>query len=132
MLSEWLAGEENPETVLYLGMDDSMVLADGTEVPTIDIMNDNKVGVDAISPSALPLIPDEIVQLVEQRREQMIKGEWDPFTEFEFVSNGTGLELEGLPIPAAGTVVKAAGEMPTAEWLLSKFNFDLEGTVILE
>ena len=132
MLSEWLAGEENPETVLYLGMDDSMVLADGTEVPTVDIMNDNKVGVDAISPSALPLIPDEIVQLVEQRRDQMIKGEWDPFTEHKFVSNGTGLELEGLPIPAAGTVVKAAGEMPTAEWLLSKFNFDLEGTVILE
>jgi simple sugar transport system substrate-binding protein len=132
MLSEWLAGEENPETVLYLGMDDSMVLADGTEVPTVDIMNDNKVGIDAISPSALPLIPDEIVELVEQRRDQMMKGEWDPFTEHEFVSNGTGLDLEGLPVPAAGTVVKPAGEEPTAEWLLSEFNFDLEGTMILE
>jgi simple sugar transport system substrate-binding protein len=132
MLKEWLAGEENPETVLYLGMDDSMVLADGTEVPTVDIMNDNKVGIDAISPSALPLIPDEIVELVEQRRDQMMKGEWDPFTEREFVSNGTGLDLEGLPVPAVGTVVKPAGEEPTAEWLLSKFNFDLEGTEILE
>ena len=132
IVEDWLAGEKKPETVLYMGMDDSMTLADGTEVPTIDIMNDNKVGIDAISPAALPLIPDEIVKLVEQRREQMIKGEWDPFTEHEFVSNGTGLELEGVPVPAAGTVVKPAGEVPTAEWLLSQFNFDLEGTELLE
>jgi basic membrane protein A len=132
IVQDWLAGEKNPETVLYLGMESTMTLADGTEIATVDIMNDNKVGVDAISPAALPSIPDEIVQLVEQRRDQMMKGEWDPFSEHEFVSNGTGLDLEGLPIPAAGTVVKQAGEMPTAEWLLSQFNFDLEGTVILE
>jgi basic membrane protein A len=132
MLNEWMAGEQNPETVLYLGMDSSMVLADGTEEPTVDIMNDNKVGVDAISPAALPLIPDEIVQLVEQRREEMINGEWDPFTAHAFVSNGTGLELDGTPIPAAGTEVKPAGEAPTNEWLLSQFNFDLAGVDILE
>lgn len=132
MLNEWLAGEQNPETVLYLGMNDSMVLADGTEVPTVDIMNDNKVGIEAISPAALPLIPDEIVQLVQQRREQMINGEWDPFTEHAFISNGTGLELEGAPIPAAGVEVKPAGEVPTDEWLLSLFNFDVEGVQILE
>jgi len=132
ILKDFLAGEKNPTTVLYLGMDSSMTLADGTEIPTVDIMNDNKVGIDAISPAALPSIPDEIVKLVEQRRDQMIKGEWDPFAEHEFVSNGTGLELEGLPIPAAGTVVKAAGEMPTDEWLLSQFTFDLQGMLILE
>jgi basic membrane protein A len=132
MLTEWLAGEQNPETVLYLGMDSSMVLADGTELPTVDIMNDNKVGVEAISPAALPLIPTEIVDLVRERRDQMINGEWDPFTEHEFVSNGTGLELEGLPIPEAGTVVKPAGEVPTNEWLLAEFNFDLAGVTILE
>ena len=132
IVEEWLAGEQNPVTVLYLGMDDTMVLADGTEVPTVDIMNDNKVGIDAISPQARPSIPDEIIELVEQRREQMMKGEWDPFSEREFVSNGTGLELEGTTIPAAGTVVKPAGEVPSDEWLLSEFNFDLEGMVILE
>ena len=132
IVQEWLAGEKNPETVLYLGMDRSMPLADGTVEPTVDIMNDGKVGVDAISPKARPLIPDEIVNLVEQRREQMIKGEWDPFEAHEFVSNGTGFELEGLPIPAAGEVVKPAGEMPTNEWLLADFNFDLEGMQILE
>ena len=132
MVKDWLAGNPNPETVLYLGMSDSMVLADGTEVPTVDIMNDNKVGIEAISPAALPSIPDEIVQLVEQRRAQMIDGVWDPFFEHAFVSNGTGLDLEGLPVPEAGTEVKPAGEMPSDEWLLSQFNFDLEGTEVLE
>jgi len=132
MLTEFLAGEENPVTVLYLGMDDSMVLADGTEVPTVDIMNDNKVGVDAISPAALPSIPQEIVDLVEKRRDEMISGSWDPFTMHAFVSNGTGLALEGTEIPAEGTEVKSAGEEPTDEWLLSLFNFDLLGVTILE
>lgn len=132
MLNEYLAGEENPVTVLYLGMESSMTLADGTEVPTVDIMNDNKVGVEAISAAALPMIPQEIVDLVEQRRNEMIAGSWDPFTEHAFVSNGTGLELEGTEIPPAGTEVKAAGEEPTDEWLLSLFNFDLAGVEILE
>jgi simple sugar transport system substrate-binding protein len=132
IVKDWLAGDTSPETVLYLGMDDTMILADGTKESTVDIMNDNKVGVDAISPEARPLIPDEIIELVEKRRDQMIKGVWDPFFAHEFVSNGTGLELEGLPIPSAGTVVKQANEMLSDEWLLSEFNFDLEGTMILE
>ena len=131
IIQAMLAGEK-PEQILYLGMESSMTLADGTEELTVDIMNDGKVGVEAISPKALPLIPQEIVDLVEQRRTQMIAGEWDPFTEHAFVSNGTGLELEGTPIPAAGTEVKAAGVEPTVEWLLSQFNFDLQGMVILE
>lgn len=132
MINEFLGGEENPETLLYLGMSDSLVLADGTEVTTVDIMNDNKVGVDAISPAALPLIPQEIVDLVEQRRDEMIAGSWDPFTAHAFVSNGTGIELENTPIPPAGTEVKPAGEEPTDEWLLSFFNFDLEGVTLLD
>jgi len=132
IVNDWLDDKKDPETILYLGMESTMTLADGTEVATVDIMNDNKVGLEAISPTALPLIPDEIIQLVEQRRDQMMKGEWDPFTERAFVSNGTGLELQGLAVPASGTEVKPAGEEPTAAWLLSKFNFDLEGTLILE
>ncbi len=132
MVKSWLAGDKYPQTILYLGMAQKMIMPDGTELPTVDIMNDNKVGVDAISPKARPLIPDEIVDLVRQRREQMLAGVWDPFFAHEFVSNGTGLELEGLPIPEKGTVVKPANQMPTDEWLLSKFNFDLEGLIILE
>jgi basic membrane protein A and related proteins len=132
VLKSYWAGEKNPQEVIYLGMKDKMTLADGTEEYTVDLMNDGKVGVDAISPKALPLIPKEIVDLVTQRRSQMIDGVWDPFFEHAFVSNGTGLELEGLPIPAKGTEVKPAGQMPTDEWLLSKFNFDLEGLDVLQ
>ncbi len=132
MVLDKLEGNPNPETILFLGMESSMELADGTVVYTVDIMNDNKVGLEAISPAALPLIPQEILDLVDQRRNQMIAGEWDPFTAHELIANGTGLALEGLPIPEKGTVVKPAGEVPSAEWLLGSFNFDLLGTTILE
>jgi simple sugar transport system substrate-binding protein len=90
------------------------------------------VGIDAISPKARPEIPDSIIQLVKQRRDEMIAGTWDPFTAHEFVSNGTGVALDNLPIPPKGTVVKKAGEKPTDEWLLSQFNFDLEGMNVLQ
>ena len=132
MVMEFMAGNMNPTTVLFPGMETTMTLADGTVEPTVDLMNDGKVGIEAISPAALPLIPDSIIQLVTQRRTQMMNGEWDPFTEHAFMSNGTGLELTGLPIPAAGTQVKAAGVVPTVEFLLSQFNFDLQGTTILK
>ncbi len=132
LIQDRMNGTRGSTPILYLGMESTMDLADGTTEATVDIMNDGKVGIDAISPKALPLIPQEIVDLVKQRREQMMKGEWDPFTEHEFVSNGTGLDLEGTPVPAKGTVVKPAGEKPTDEWLLGLFNFDLEGTTVLE
>jgi len=131
MVRAQLAGNLAPPTLLYLGMRDTMTLADGTVVSAVDIMNNKKVGVDAISPKARRALPDAIVRLVAQRREQMMKGQWDPFQAHALVSNGTGLALKGLPIPAAGTVVKKAGEMPSDEWLLSKFNFALEGMTIL-
>lgn len=132
MIQEYMAGNKTPETIMYPGMETTMTLADGTVEPTVDLMNNHKIGVDAISPAALPSIPQQILDLVKQRRDQMMKGQWDPFTAHEFVSNGTGLAMEGLPIPAAGTVVKAADTAPTTEFLLSKFNFDLQGTTILK
>src|SRR3990170_1529256 len=93
VLNSTMAGVPEPEPILFWGMDHTMELADGTVEAAVYIMNDGKVGVEAISPKALPLIPEEILQLVEQRRSQMIAGVWDPFFEHEFVSNGTGLEL---------------------------------------
>jgi simple sugar transport system substrate-binding protein len=132
MVKDWMAGNETPDTMMCFGMDRSMTLADGTVEPTVDIMNDGKVGIDAISPYARPLIPDEIVDLIEERRDLMMKGAWDPFCAHDLISNGTGVALEGLPIPPKGTVVSPAGEMPSTEWLLSKFNFDIDGTVVLE
>jgi basic membrane protein A len=132
MVLDYMAGNTNPQTILYPGMETTMTLADGTVEPTVDLMNNGKVGIDAISPAALSSIPQAILDLVKQRREQMMKGEWDPFTDHAFVSNGTGLDMEGLPVPAAGTEVKAAGVVPTVEFLLSLFNFDLQGTNVLK
>ena len=132
MVRAFLAGNRNPQTLLYLGMRDTMTLKDGTVESAVDIMNNKKVGADAISPKARPLIPASIIRLVTQRREQMMKGEWDPFTVSAFVSNGTGLALKDLPIPAKGTVVKKAGVRPEDTWLLGKFNFDLDGMIILK
>lgn len=132
MVKDYLAGNRTPRTFLYLGMRDTMTLADGTVEPTVDIMNNKKVGVDAISPKARPLIPASIRTLVAQRRDQMMKGQWDPFQADALVSNGTGLALKDTPIPPQGTVVKKAGEMPSDEWLLSKFNFALDGMTILK
>src|SRR5690606_13273659 len=132
MIKAWLARDRTPITPLFLGMADHMILADGTRVPAVDIMNDGKVGVEAISPKARELIPQEILDLIEARRDQMMKGVWDPFFHHELVSNGTGLELEGLPVPPAGTVVKPANEMPTTEWILGQLNFDLHGVTVLD
>lgn len=132
MVRDRLADNKNPSNFLYLGMKDTMTLADGTVEPTVDIMNNKQVGVDAISPKVKPLIPASILTLVAQRRDQMMKGQWDPFTEHALVSNGTGLKLTDTPIPAKGTVVKKAQQVPPDEWLLGKFNFDVVGTTILK
>jgi len=126
-----LMKSQKPDEVMFLGLESTMKLADGTEEATVDLMNDMKVGVDAISPKAAQILPKEIVDLVRQRREQMQKGQWDPFTANALVSNGTGLKLQDTPIPAKGTTVKPAGQAPTTEWILTKFNFDLEGVTIL-
>jgi basic membrane protein A len=130
ILKEYMAGNKTPTLVYYPGMETTMTLADGTVEPTVDLMNDGKVGLDAISPTALPSIPQSILDLIKQRRDQMMAGTWDPFTDHAFVSAGTGLALTNpaIAIPASGTVVKAAGVVPTTEFLLTQFNFDLQGT----
>lgn len=132
LIKSWLAGSDTPDTLLMPGMYDTVSLADGSFVPTVDIMNDGKVGVDAISPQARDSVDQEIIDLVEQRRDQMLKGVWDPFFGHELVSNGTGVEIEGVPIPDEGTVVSPADSMPSIEFLLGEFNFDLAGVTILE
>jgi basic membrane lipoprotein Med (substrate-binding protein (PBP1-ABC) superfamily) len=135
IIQEYEAGNKTPTLVYYPGMETTMTLADGTVEPTVDLMNDGKVGLDAISPKALPSIPQSILDLIKTRRDAMMAGTWDPFTANAFVSAGTGLALTtptNIAVPAAGAVVKAAGVVPTTEFLLTQFNFDLQGTTNLK
>lgn len=99
MVLDYLAGNKTPDTILYPGMETTMTLADGPVEPTVDLMNDGKIGIDAISPAALPSIPQEIIDLVVLRREQMMTGEWDPFTEHEIREqrNGPGARRPANP-----------------------------------
>jgi basic membrane protein A len=135
ILQDYMAGNKTPKLIYYPGMETSMTLADGTVEPTVDLMNDGKVGLDAISPTALPSIPQSILDLIKKDRDAMMAGTWDPFTADAFVSAGTGLALTtptNIAIPAAGTVVKPAGTAPTTEFLLTQFNFDLQGLTNLK
>jgi basic membrane lipoprotein Med (substrate-binding protein (PBP1-ABC) superfamily) len=138
MIKDYLAGVQYPRTIQFIGMSQPMsvppnndILPGETLIPIVDLQNDNKIGVDAISPAARPLIPDNIIELIETRREQMMLGVWDPFMEHELVSGGTGVELTGLPVPPPGTVVKPAGVMPSDEFLLAELNFHLDGIVYI-
>ena len=138
-LKECLAGVEDPDRLMFFGMDDYIpIAADNpwlpgeTVLPTVDLQNNGMIGTDAISPAARPYIPEDVIDLIEKRREQMLKGVWDPFFEYELVSSGEGIEMPGLPIPAEGAVVKSAGVMPTDEFLLGQLNFQLEGIVLVE
>ena len=139
-LKEYLAGVTDPDRLVFLGMDDYIAvpavnpfLPGETVIPTVDLQLDGKIGIAAISPAAHPLIPDDIIALIEKRRDQMMKGVWDPFFEYALVSSGEGKEISelGLAVPAADTVVKEAGVMPTDEFLLGQFNFQLKGIVLI-
>jgi len=115
MVRDFIAGSQTPKNFLYLGMKDTMTLADGTVESAVDIMNNLKVGVDAISPQARPRIPASIQQLVRQRRDQMLKGTWDPFEEHAFVSNGTGLSaVDCQPELPSNTVILS----PNSAWMM--------------
>jgi basic membrane protein A len=141
IFKEYLAGTTHPDRLIFVGMNrhislppDNPWVPGQTILPAVDLQNDNKVGLDAISPKAKPLIPDKILRLVEARREQMLAGVWDPFFEHELVSSGEGIAIPelGLDVPAKGTVVKPAGVMPSDEWLLGKLNFQLDGIVLVK
>lgn len=140
-LKEYLAGNRHPDNLIFLGMDDyipvpadSPFLPEGNMLLTVDLQNGGKIGVDAISPKARDLIPEEIIKLVEERRAQMIAGTWDPFFEHELVSSGIGVEVPeiGLTVPPKGTVVKPAKTPASDEFLLGKLNFQLEGIILIE
>jgi len=138
-LKEYLSGVSDPDRLVMLGMDDYIsVPADNPwkhesgMLLAVDLQNNGRIGVDAISPAALPYIPEDVIELIENRRNAMIRGAWDPFYEYELVSSGVGIEMPGLPVPAENVVVKPKENMPSDEFLLGQLNFQLKGIVKVE
>ncbi len=141
IFKEYLAGTTHPNRLIFVGMNrhlslppDNPWVPGQTILPAVDLQNNNKVGIDAISPKARPLIPDRILKLIEARREQMLAGVWDPFFEHELVSSGEGIAIPelGVDVPPKGTVVKPAGVVASDELLLGKLNFQLDGIVLVK
>lgn len=141
IFKEYLSGNAYPDRLIFVPMSrhislppDNPWVPGQTILPAVDLQNDNKVGLEAISPKARPLISDRIMNLIKARREQMLMGVWDPFFEHELVSSGEGLPIPelNLDVPPKGTVVKPAGVMPSDDWLLGKLNFQLDGIVLVK
>ncbi|MEM0079803.1 MAG: BMP family ABC transporter substrate-binding protein [Nitrososphaerota archaeon] len=141
ILKEYLAGTRYPDRIVFLGMNHHIPLPSDnpwvpgqTILPAVDLQNDNKIGLDAISPKAKRLISEDMLKLIERRRNQMLLGAFDPFCEYALVSSGEGVPIPelGLEVPPKGTVVKPAGVMPTDDWLLGKLNFQLDGIVLVK
>jgi len=136
-LKEYLAGVEAPSTLVFLGMDDGIAvpavnpfLPGQTFIPTVDLQNNGKIGTEAISPEARPLIPDNVIELIARRREQMMRGQWDPFFEYELVAGVESVEIPGVvPARTPGQVVKPARTAVSDEFLLGQLNFSLAGIV---
>jgi len=141
VLKEYLAGTKYPDRLIFLGMNhhiplpgDNPWVPGETILPAVDLQNNNKIGLDAISPKARRLISDDVLSLIDRRRTQMLIGAYDPFSEHAIVSSGEGIPIPelGLDVPPKGTVVKPAGVMPTDDWLLGKLNFQLDGIVLVK
>ena len=141
VIKEYLAGNRYPDRIFFVGMDEHISLSEDnpwvpgeTILPAVDLQNNLKIGVDAISPKARPEISEDIIKLVDRRRRQMLAGAWDPFCEYELASSGEGIPIPelDLEVPPKGEVVKPAGEMPADEWLLGKLNFQLDGIILVK
>lgn len=141
IIKEYLAGTTNPDRIFLIGMNKHISTPENnpfmpglTTIPAVDLQNNNKVGLDAISPKAKTRIPENILKLIEERRAAMLSGAWDPFYEHQLVSSGEGVEIPelNLKVPPKGTVVKPAKQMPSDEWLLGRLNFMLDGIILLK
>lgn len=116
IIMNYLAGMENPPQLIYPGYTEPYIQADGTPLYPNDIVNDGEWGADAISPQAKEEMDQEVIDLVRQRRQQMIAGAYDPFLK-ELVNTETG-EVE-----------KEEGVMPPAEEILT-MEYWVEGVVL--
>lgn len=106
LIMNYVAGMDNPPRLIYPGYTQPYIKQDGSPLYPNDIVNDGEWGADAISPSAKEEMDQEVIDLVKQRRQQMIQGAYDPF-------------LKKLVNTKTGEVEKPAGVMPDSEDILT-------------
>jgi hypothetical protein len=71
-----------------------------------------------------------VIELIAKTREQIMRGQWDPFFEHELVAGVESLEIpEVAPARKPGEVVKQARTAVSDEFLLGELNFSLAGIV---
>lgn len=87
----------------FMGMSDTIVV-EGIELPMVDLRTVDKVGIDAISSVAKEKLTQEQLNLIQERREQMIYRGWDPYIK----------EL----VDTEGIIRSPEGEIPSMEFIL--------------
>ncbi len=113
IVKDHLAGGP-PKPVRFPGMDETLYTPDGEYRSVVDLRQNDRVGVEAISPHWRDEISQDVLNEIEEMREKMINGNWDPFMQ-EVVDRN-------------GDVQSAEGEMPTGEELLS-MDYFVEGVI---
>lgn len=114
VIKDFLADEPYPKNMYISGYDDYLLTEEGP-IYTCDIVLGDKVGADAISPYAKEIIGSEVVELVREKREQLIAG-WDPFLK----------EI----IDTEGQLRSPDGEMPPVDELIKEMDYFVKGTVV--
>jgi len=110
-----MAGVKNPQLRSYYGYSEPLVVGDEV-ISGVDMSWNGKIGMEGINPRAKELLPKEILELVEMRRNQMIEGTFEPFRNYKMIDGETG------------EVYSEAGEMPTDEQLMTDLWF-IEGVI---
>lgn len=111
----YMAGVKNPQLRSYYGYSEPLVVGDEV-ISGVDMSWNGKIGMEGINPRAKELLPKEILELVEMRRNQMIEGTFEPFRNYKMIDGETG------------EVYSEAGEMPTDEQLMTDLWF-IEGVI---
>lgn len=115
VLRDYLAGDETPKNLYFLGMDDT-IKTDKGQIPPADLTHNGKVGLDAISDAAKQELSQDVLNQIETARTKMMKGTWDPYME-KIVASGKTKNWSD------GEVVSPKGRMPSNKELLTQYYF---------
>jgi basic membrane lipoprotein Med (substrate-binding protein (PBP1-ABC) superfamily) len=111
IVKDYMAGDRYPENLYFIGMESSVMTEEGPLL-TVDLKTESRLGVDSISDRAKAQAGEDVLKLIEMRREQMINGTWDPFMK-EIRASGITPDFK------ENELISPAGEMPTKEELLT-------------